>query len=30
LLLSQVSEYDRDQNDPALWAIVASLDVEAE
>lgn len=30
LLLSQVSEFDRDQNDPALRAIVASLDVEAE
>jgi hypothetical protein len=30
LLLSQVSEFDRDQNDPELRAIVASLDVEAE
>jgi hypothetical protein len=30
LLLSQVSEYDRDRNDPELRAIVASLDVEAE
>ena len=30
LLLAQVSEYDREQNDPELRAIVASLDVEAE
>src|SRR5215217_5608860 len=30
LLLSQVSDLDRDQNDPELRAIVASLDVEAE
>ena len=30
MLMSQVSEYDRDQNDPELRAIVASLDVDAE
>jgi hypothetical protein len=30
LLMSQVSEYDRDQNDPELRAIVASLDVDVE
>lgn len=30
MLLSQVSEFDHDQNDPILRAIVASLDVEAE
>src|SRR5262245_48511903 len=30
LLLSQVSEYDRDHNDPESRTIVASLDVEAE
>jgi len=30
LLLAQVSEYDREQNDPELRAIIASLNVEAE
>jgi hypothetical protein len=30
LLLAQVSEYDREQNDPVLQAIVKSLDVEAD
>jgi hypothetical protein len=30
LLLAQVSEYDRDKNDPTLLAIVKSLDVETD
>jgi hypothetical protein len=30
LLLAQVSEYDRPQNDPVLLAIVKSLDVDAD
>ena len=30
LLLAQVSEFDREKNDPALRAIVKSLDVEAD
>lgn len=30
LLLSQVSEYDREKNDPLLFAIVKSLDVETD
>jgi hypothetical protein len=30
LLLAQVSEYDREQNDPVLREIVKSLDVEAD
>jgi hypothetical protein len=30
LLLAQVSEYDRDANDPLLAAIVRSLDVDAD
>ena len=30
MLLAQVSEYDRDKNDPVLVAIVKSLDVETD
>ncbi|VTR99690.1 Uncharacterized protein OS=Singulisphaera acidiphila (strain ATCC BAA-1392 / DSM 18658 / VKM B-2454 / MOB10) GN=Sinac_7295 PE=4 SV=1 [Gemmata massiliana] len=30
LLLTQVSEYDREQNEPVLTAIIKSLDVDAE
>lgn len=30
LLLAQVSEYDRERNDPVLLAIVKSLDVDAD
>ena len=30
MLMSQVSEYDRDKNDPVLLAIVKSLDVETD
>jgi hypothetical protein len=30
LLLAQVSEFDRDKNDPLLFAIVKSLDVETD
>lgn len=30
MLLAQVSEYDRDKNDPVLLAIVKSLDVETD